>query len=53
MAGVVVVVLPGISLFTLTIVLGVWLVVLGAIAVVRALQARSTLRAVGSGPVPA
>jgi uncharacterized membrane protein HdeD (DUF308 family) len=52
-AGVIVVVAPGISLFTLTVVLGVWLVVFGAIAVIRALQARSAVHGLGSGAVPA
>jgi uncharacterized membrane protein HdeD (DUF308 family) len=52
-AGVIVVVWPGISLFTLTIVLGAWLVVFGVIGVIRALQARSATRALEAGTVPA
>ncbi|TMC11124.1 MAG: HdeD family acid-resistance protein [Chloroflexi bacterium] len=39
-AGVILVLAPGISLFTLTLVLGVWLVVFGVILAVRALQIR-------------
>jgi len=45
-AGVIVVVLPGISLFALTLVLGVWLVVFGGILIVRAFQVRSAARQV-------
>jgi len=52
-AGGIVIVWPGVSLFTLTIVLGVWLIVFGAMAVIRALQMRSAVPARGSGPVPA
>jgi uncharacterized membrane protein HdeD (DUF308 family) len=51
--GVVVVVAPGISLVALTLVLGVWLIVFGVIAVVRAVQIRSLVHARGSGPVAA
>jgi uncharacterized membrane protein HdeD (DUF308 family) len=49
-AGLIVAILPGISLFTLTIVLGAWLVVLGVMAVIRAVQIRSVAPALGSGP---
>jgi uncharacterized membrane protein HdeD (DUF308 family) len=52
-AGVLVVVWPGISLFALTLVLGVWLVVFGVIAVVRSLQIRSATQALGSSPATA
>lgn len=52
-AGVIVVVLPGISLFTLTIVLGVWLIVFGVMAVIRALQIRTAGPVLGSGRVTA
>jgi uncharacterized membrane protein HdeD (DUF308 family) len=51
--GVIVVVAPGISLFALTLVLGVWLIVFGVLAVVRSLQIRSMAQAVGSGPAHA
>jgi uncharacterized membrane protein HdeD (DUF308 family) len=51
--GVVVLVAPGISLFALTLVLGVWLVVFGVIAIVRAVHIRSLVQAPGSGPVAA
>lgn len=44
-AGVVLVVAPGISLFTLTLVLGAWLVVFGVIVAVRALQIRAATSA--------
>ena len=50
-AGVIVVVSPGISLFALTIVLGVWLIVFGVMAVIRALQIRTAGLALGSGRV--
>ena len=46
--GVILVVAPGISLFALTLVLGIWLVVFGVVAVVRALQIRSAASALGS-----
>jgi uncharacterized membrane protein HdeD (DUF308 family) len=42
-AGIVVLVYPGITLLTLTVVLGIWLVVLGAINVVAAFRLRSAL----------
>jgi len=51
--GVIVVVAPGISLLALTLVLGVWLIVFGVIAVIRSLQIRSMAHALGSGPAPA
>jgi uncharacterized membrane protein HdeD (DUF308 family) len=51
--GLIVVVAPGISLFALTLLLGVWLIVFGVIAIVRALQIRSAAHALGSGPVTA
>jgi len=44
-AGAFVVVAPGISLFVLTLVLGVWLVIFGVIAAIRALQIRSAAHA--------
>ena len=47
-AGVIVAVAPGISLFALTVVLGVWLILFGAMAVVRSLQIRSAASALGS-----
>ena len=46
--GVILVVAPGISLFALTLVIGVWLVVFGVMAVIRALQIRSATSALGS-----
>ncbi len=52
-AGAFVVVAPGISLFTLTLVLGLWLVVFGVLAVIRALQARSTVRSLESSAATA
>lgn len=52
-AGVIVVVFPGISLFTLTIVLGVWLIVFGVMTVIRAIQVRSAVPALGSRPASA
>lgn len=48
-AGVIVVVAPGISLFALAIVLGVWLIVFGAITLVRALQIWSAASAAHAG----
>ncbi|HYW27210.1 MAG TPA: DUF308 domain-containing protein [Terriglobales bacterium] len=51
--GVIVVVAPGISLFALTLLLGVWLIVFGVMAIVRALRIRSAAHALGSGPVAA
>jgi uncharacterized membrane protein HdeD (DUF308 family) len=48
-AGVVVLVYPGISLATLAIVLGIWLMVFGVMEIVLAFQ----LRSVGHGHVPA
>jgi uncharacterized membrane protein HdeD (DUF308 family) len=51
--GVILVVAPGISLFALTLVLGVWLIVFGVVAVIRALQIRSAASALSSGPVAA
>jgi uncharacterized membrane protein HdeD (DUF308 family) len=52
-AGIIVVVAPGISLYALTLVLGIWLIVFGVVSVVRALQIRSAARALGAGPLPA
>jgi uncharacterized membrane protein HdeD (DUF308 family) len=52
-AGIILVVWPGISLYALTLVLGIWLIVFGVITVVRALQVRSAAHAVGTGPLPA
>ena len=46
-AGIVVLVWPGISLLTLAVVLGVWLLVLGIMEIVFAFQLRSAGRAVG------
>jgi uncharacterized membrane protein HdeD (DUF308 family) len=46
-AGAILVVWPGISLFVLTLVLGIWLVVFGVILIVRAFQVRSAARQVG------
>lgn len=51
-AGVIVVVAPGISLFVLTLVLGIWLIVFGVMAVIRAVQARSATHALESGRLP-
>jgi uncharacterized membrane protein HdeD (DUF308 family) len=51
--GVIVVVAPGISLFALTLVLGIWLIVFGVIAIVRSLQIRSAASAAGSRAVTA
>ena len=51
--GVILVVAPGISLYALTLVIGVWLVVFGVIAVIRSLQIRSAASALGSRAVPA
>ena len=52
-AGVIVAVAPGISLFALTVVLGVWLILFGAMAVIRALQIRSATSTLGSRAAPA
>jgi uncharacterized membrane protein HdeD (DUF308 family) len=52
-AGGFVVVAPGISLFTLTLVLGIWLIVFGVLGVIRAVQIRSLTHAVGSSPATA
>jgi uncharacterized membrane protein HdeD (DUF308 family) len=52
-AGVILVVAPGISLFALTIVLGVWLVIFGVVAVIRALQVRSATQKLTSGAIRA
>jgi uncharacterized membrane protein HdeD (DUF308 family) len=46
-AGIVVLVWPGISLLTLAVVLGVWLLVLGILEIVFAFQLRSLGRTVG------
>jgi uncharacterized membrane protein HdeD (DUF308 family) len=46
-AGAILVVWPGISLFVLTLVLGIWLVVFGVMLIVRAFQARSAARQFG------
>jgi uncharacterized membrane protein HdeD (DUF308 family) len=46
-AGAILVVWPGISLFVLTLVLGIWLVVFGVMLIVRAFQARSAARQLG------
>jgi uncharacterized membrane protein HdeD (DUF308 family) len=43
-AGIVVAVFPGISLFTLAIVLGVWLIFFGAILIARGWMLRSLTR---------
>jgi uncharacterized membrane protein HdeD (DUF308 family) len=51
--GVILVVAPGISLLTLTLVLGIWLIVFGVVAVVRSLQIRSAASALSSGPATA
>jgi uncharacterized membrane protein HdeD (DUF308 family) len=51
--GVILVVAPGISLFAITLVLGIWLIVFGVVAVVRALQIRSAASALSSGPATA
>jgi len=51
--GVILVVAPGISLFALTLVLGVWLIVFGVVAVIRSLQIRSAASALSSGPATA
>lgn len=48
-AGAILVLFPGISLFTLTLVLGAWLVVFGAVLIGRALHLRSATRAVPTG----
>jgi uncharacterized membrane protein HdeD (DUF308 family) len=52
-AGVILAVWPGISLYALTLVVGIWLIVFGVIAAVRAVQIRSAAHAVSTGPVPA
>src|SRR5215467_2868024 len=46
--GVILVVAPGISLFALTLVVGVWLIVFGVVLVIRSLQIRSAASALGS-----
>ena len=51
--GVILVVAPGISLYALTLVLGIWLVVFGVMAVIRSLQIRSAASALGSREVTA
>lgn len=51
--GVILVVAPGISLYALTLVLGIWLVVFGVMAVIRSLQIRSAPSALGSREVTA
>ena len=51
--GGILVVAPGISLFALTLVIGVWLIVFGALAVIRSLQVRSVTHALGSSPATA
>ena len=51
--GVILVVAPGISLFALTLVLGIWLVVFGVMTVIRSLQIRSAGATLSSGAVTA
>ena len=51
--GGILLVAPGISLLALTLVLGVWLIVFGVLAVIRALQIRSVTQALGSSPATA
>lgn len=51
--GVILVVAPGISLFALTLVIGIWLVIFGVMAVIRSLQIRSAASALGSRTVSA
>jgi uncharacterized membrane protein HdeD (DUF308 family) len=53
LVGVILVVAPGISLYALTLVLGIWLVVFGVMAVIRSLQIRSAASAPGSRTVTA
>lgn len=48
MVGVILVVAPGISLYALTLVLGIWLVVFGVMAAIRSLQIRSAASALES-----
>jgi uncharacterized membrane protein HdeD (DUF308 family) len=48
-AGAILVLFPTLSLFALTVVLGVWLVIFGASIIGRALQLRSATHAVSSG----
>ena len=52
-AGAIVVLVPGLSLLALTIVLGVWLILFGVLAVVRSLQVRSATATLESGPATA
>jgi uncharacterized membrane protein HdeD (DUF308 family) len=49
LAGIIVVSIPGISVVTLAVVLGIWLVVLGIEQIVMAFRLRSTARAVDAG----
>jgi len=51
--GVILVVAPGISLYALTLVIGIWLVVFGVMAAIRSLQIRSAASALGSRTVTA
>jgi len=51
--GVILVVAPGISLYALTLVIGIWLVVFGVMAAIRSLQIRSVASALGSRTVTA
>jgi uncharacterized membrane protein HdeD (DUF308 family) len=48
-AGVILVVWPGISLFALTLVLGIWLLLFGGMLIVRAFQVRSAANRLKSG----
>ena len=48
-AGVILVVMPGISLFVLTLVLGVWLIFFGAMLIARAFRVRAAVHGVRSG----
>lgn len=50
-AGVLLIVLPGISLFVLTLVLGVWLVLFGVMLALQAFRVRSATRLLGPGAV--
>jgi uncharacterized membrane protein HdeD (DUF308 family) len=52
-AGIVVLVWPGISLVTLAVVLGVWLLVLGVMEIILAFQLRSFGRTAGQKMAPA
>jgi uncharacterized membrane protein HdeD (DUF308 family) len=52
-AGAIVLFYPGSSLLVLTIVLGIWLIIYGAMLVAGAFQIRSAARRLGMGPAPA